>query len=76
MSRMSGPGTPPPESPRRRVEPRLVFVAVVLIGLVLYAVAQVILVRAGEDCASGDEVGGLGQLFLPGRGCPEDAGGR
>ena len=52
------------------------FVAVVLIGLVLYAVAQVILVRAGEDCASGDEVGGLGQLFLPGRGCPEDAGGR
>ena len=50
-----------------RLEPRLVFVVVMIAIPVLYLVAQVLLVRPGEDCESA--VGGLGQMFVPGVGC-------
>ncbi len=51
-----------------RLEPRLVFVFVMLAVPVLYLLAQVVLVRPGEDCQAGG-VGGLGQMFVPGVGC-------
>jgi hypothetical protein len=44
-----------------------VFVVVMIAIPVLYLVAQVLLVRPGEDCESA--VGGLGQMFVPGVGC-------
>ncbi|HEU4515129.1 MAG TPA: hypothetical protein VFR87_18615 [Nocardioidaceae bacterium] len=51
-----------------RLEPRLVFVFVMLAIPVLYLVAQVVLVRPGEDCGD-SAVGGLSQMFVPGVGC-------
>ncbi len=61
------------ESPQKpRLDPRMVF-AVVLVAIpVLYVVTQVILVRAGDDCADQDraQVGGITQMFVPGDACP------
>jgi hypothetical protein len=51
-----------------RLEPRLVFVVVMVAIPVLYVLAQVVLVRPGEDCAD-SAVGGLSQMFVPGVGC-------
>jgi hypothetical protein len=61
------------ENPKKpRLDPRMVFALVFLAIPVLYLVAQVILVRSGDDCAeAGDSaVGGVAQLFVPGVGCP------
>lgn len=53
-----------------RLEPRLVFVVVMLAIPALIFALQTLLVRPGDDCA-GDGTGGLGQLFLPGVGCEQ-----
>lgn len=68
---------PEPRDDRPRVEPRFVFLAVLVAIPVLYVVAQVILVRSGDDCGDPDhsQVGGLVQLFVPGDAC-EDVPGR
>jgi hypothetical protein len=52
------------------LEPRLVFVVVMLAIPVLIFVTQTILVR-GEECADPErrDVGGISQLFVPGVGC-------
>ena len=66
------------ENPQKpRLDPRMVF-AVVLIAIpVIYVVSQIILVRAGDDCADPDraEVGGIAQMFVPGEACPADPSG-
>lgn len=53
-----------------RLEPRLVFVVVMLAVPALIFALQTVLVRPGDDCAAG-QTGGLGQLFLPGVGCEQ-----
>ena len=60
-----------------RIEPRMVFALVLLAVPLLYVVAQVILVRTGEDCGESvrSEVGGLVQMFVPGNGCAQRPGG-
>ena len=67
------------ENPQKpRLDPRMVF-AVVLIAIpVIYVVSQIILVRAGDDCADPDraEVGGIAQMFVPGDACPRAPRGR
>jgi hypothetical protein len=60
-----------------RVDPRLAFALALLAIPFLYLVAQVILVRAGEDCGEADhsQVGAITQLFVPGSGCePQPSG--
>jgi hypothetical protein len=67
------------ENPQKpRLDPRMVFALVFLAIPVLYLVAQVILVRSGDDCAEAGEsaVGGVTQLFVPGVGCPVEPKGR
>lgn len=67
------------ENPQKpRLDPRMVF-AVVLIAIpVIYVVSQIILVRAGDDCADEDRagVGGIAQMFVPGEACPQTPRGR
>lgn len=67
------------ENPQKpRLDPRMVF-AVVLIAIpVIYVVSQIILVRAGDDCADPDrsQVGGITQMFVPGEACPQTPRGR
>ncbi len=61
------------EQPRRpRMEPRLVFVVVMLAIPVLIFVTQTILVR-DDGCADPErrDVGGISQLFVPGVGCEQ-----
>ena len=59
------------EQPRKpRVDARLVFALVAVAIPVLYLVAQVILVRSGEDCSDDYQAGSLAQLFVAGVGCP------
>jgi hypothetical protein len=60
------------EPPRRpRLEPRLVFVAVMVAIPLLWLMAQAVLVRPGESCED-SAVGGLGQMFVPGVGCEQE----
>jgi hypothetical protein len=61
-----------------RLDPRVVFALVFLAIPVLYLVAQVILVRSGDDCDEAGEaaVGGVAQLVVPGVGCPVEPHGR
>ncbi len=59
------------ETPRRpRLEPRLVFVAVMLTIPLLWIVAQTVLIRPGDACEE-NPAGGLGQLLVPGVGCDQ-----
>ena len=51
-----------------RLEPRLVFVVVMLAVPALILAVQTVLVRPGESCEE-NPAGGLGQLFVPGVGC-------
>lgn len=53
-----------------RLEPRLVFVVVMLAVPALIFALQTLLVRPGDACTGG-QTGGLGQLFLPGVGCEQ-----
>ena len=67
------------ESPHKpRLDPRMVFALVLIAIPMIYVVSQIILVRAGEDCADPDraEVGGITQMFLPGEACPQTPRGR
>ena len=56
---------------RPRLEPRLVFVAVMVAIPLLWLVAQTVLVRPGEACED-NPAGGLAQLFVPGVGCEQE----
>jgi hypothetical protein len=67
------------ESPRKpRLDPRMVFAAVLIAIPVLYVVAQIIVVRATDDCGDPDhtQVGGIAQMFVPGDACPQTPRGR
>lgn len=61
-----------------RLEPRMVFALVLVAIPVLIVVAQVILVRSGDDCEESGQaaVGSITQLFVPGVGCPVEPHGR
>ena len=61
-----------------RLEPRMVFALVLLAIPLLYVVAQVILVRTGDECGgpSHSEVGGLAQMVIPGESCTQVPAGR
>ena len=67
------------ESPHKpRLDPRMVFALVLIAIPMIYVVSQIILVRAGDDCADPDrsEVGGFTQMFVPGEACPQKPRGR
>lgn len=53
-----------------RLEPRLVFVVVMLAVPALILIVQTLLVRPGEACEQ-SPAGGLSQLFVPGVGCEQ-----
>lgn len=67
---MSGMTPDQGHRPKKRPEPRLVFALVMIAGIVLYGIAQVILVRPGDACEESPQ-GGLAQLFVPGIGCEQ-----